>query len=142
VQAWLDGTLVGRSSWSPARGTKLQVALGRDDQMHVDVESPGLFTQSRGVFGSSVERSATAVYAIVNQHREAVAVEMLDASPVSRNEAIQVTNTYSPQPATTDWNKVPGATQWQLTIPPRETTRVSVSHTVTAPKDARVTNLP
>ena len=142
VQAWLDGTLVGRSNWAPATGSKLQVALGRDDQMHVDVESPGLFTQSRGVFGSSFERSATAVYAIVNQHREAVSVEMLDASPVSRNEAIHVTNAYSPQPTTTEWNKVPGATQWLLTIPPRETTRVSVSHTVTAPKDARVTNLP
>ena len=142
VQAWLDGTLVGRSNWTPAHGAKLQVALGRDAQMHVDVESPGLFTQSRGVFGSSFERSATAVYAIVNQHREAVAVEMLDASPVSRNEAIQVTNTYSPQPSATDWNKVPGATQWLLTIPAHETTRVSVSHTVTAPKDARVTNLP
>ncbi len=142
LQAWIDGALVSRSAWDPAQGDKLRVALGQDDQMHVDVESPGGFTQSRGVFGGSTERTSTAVYAIVNQHRDAVTVEMLDASPVSRNEAIQVTHGYSPQPAVTDWNKIPGVAEWTLAIPAQDTARVSISHTVTAPKDARVANLP
>jgi uncharacterized protein (TIGR02231 family) len=142
LQAWIDGALVSRSAWDPAQGDKLRVALGQDDQMHVDVESPGAFTQSRGVFGGSTERTSTAVYAIVNQHRDAVTVEMLDASPVSRNEAIQVTHGYSPQPAVTDWNKIPGVAEWTLAIPPQDTARVSISHTVTAPRDARVSNLP
>ncbi len=109
--------------------------------MHVAVESPGAFTQSKGVFGGSVERSSTAVYAIVNQHPEAVTVEMLDASPVSRNEAILVTHAWAPQPATTDWNKLPGVAAWTLAIPGQETRRVSITHKVTAPKDAVVANL-
>ena len=142
LQAWIDGALVSRSAWDPAQGDKLSVALGQDDQMHVDVESPGAFTQSRGVFGGSTERTSTAVYAIVNQHRDAVTVEVLDASPVSRNEAIQVAHSYSPQPAVTEWNKIPGVAEWTLAIAPQDTARVSISHTVTAPKDTRVANLP
>ena len=142
LQAWIDGALVSRTPWEPAQGDKLQVALGQDDQMHVDVESPGAFTQSRGVFGGSTERTSTAVYAIVNQHRGAVTVEMLDASPVSRNESIQVAHSYSPQPNATDWDKIPGVAEWTLAILPQDTARVSISHTVTAPKEARVSNLP
>ena len=142
LQSWVDGALVARTQWQPSAGDKLEVALGQDDQMHVDVESPGAFTQSRGVFGSSTERSSTAVYAIVNQHPDAVTVEMLDASPISRNEAIQVTHAYSPQPGTLDWDKVPGVAEWTLAIPAQSTQRVSVSHTVTAAKDTLISNLP
>ena len=142
LQSWVDGALVGRMPWQPAQGDKLEVALGQDDQMHVDIESPGAFTQSRGVFGGSTERTSTAVYAIVNQHPEAVTVELLDASPVSRNEAIQVTHAYVPQPSATDWGKQPGVAEWTLAVPPRDTRRVSISHTVTASKDVVVSNLP
>jgi hypothetical protein len=109
--------------------------------MHVDVETPGSFTQARGVFGGSVERTSTAVYAIVNQHPVAVTVEMLDAAPVSRNEAITVAHRYDPAPSATDWNKLTGVAAWTLVVPPQGTRRVSVSHSVTAP-NATVANLP
>ena len=142
LQSWVDGALVGRTQWQPALGDKLEVALGQDDQMHVDIESPGAFTQSKGVFGGSTERTSTAVYAIVNQHPDAVTVELLDASPVSRNEAIQVTHADVPQPSATDWNKLPGVAEWTLAVPARDTRRVSISHTVTAAKDVVVSNLP
>ena len=142
LQAWIDGALVSRTPWDPAQGDRLQVALGQDDQMHVDVESPGAFTQSRGVFGGSTERASTAVYAIVNQHRDPVTVEMLDASPVSRNETITVTHKYDPLPTSTDWQGLDGVNAWTLSIPAQGTRRVSVMHTVTAPKGAAVANLP
>ena len=142
LQSWIDGALVARTQWAPSQGDKLEVALGQDDQMHVDVESPGAFTQSKGVFGGSTERTSTAVYAIVNQHPDAVTVELLDASPVSRNEAIKVTHAYEPQPTASDWKKVPGLAQWTLPVPGRETRRVSISSTVTASRDVVVANLP
>ena len=142
LQSTQDGTLVGRVDWRPADGDKFEIAMGQDDLMHVDVETPGSFTQPRGVFGSSVERTSTAVYAIVNQHPIAVTVEMLDAAPVSRNAAITVTHKYDPLPTATDWNKVTGVAAWTLAIPAQGTRRVSVSHSVTAPKDAQIANLP
>jgi len=142
MQAYQDGTLVGRSDWRPADGDKFEIAMGQDDLMHVDVETPGSFTQARGVFGGSVERTSTAVYAIVNRHPSAITVEMLDAAPVSRNEAITVTHKYDPAPATTGWNKVTGVAAWNLAVPAQGTKRVSISHSVNAPKGAAVANLP
>ena len=142
LQSTQDGTLVGRVDWRPADGDKFEIAMGQDDLMHVDVETPGSFTQPRGVFGGSVERTSTAVYAIVNQHPFAVTVEMLDAAPVSRNSAITVTHKYDPLPTATDWNKVTGVAAWTLNVPAQGTRRVSVSHSVTAPKDAQIANLP
>ena len=142
LQSTQDGTLVGRVAWRPADGDKFEIAMGQDDLMHVDIETPGTFTQPRGVFGGSVERTSTAVYAIVNHHPSSVTVEMLDAAPVSRNAAITVTHKYDPQPAATDWNKVTGVAAWTLVVPAQGTRRVSVSHSVTAPKDAQIANLP
>ena len=142
LQSWVDGALVGRTQWQPAQGDKLEIALGQDDQMHVDIESPGAFTQSRGVFGGNTERTAASVYAVVNQHADAVTVELLDASPVSRNEAIRVTHAYVPQPTATDWDKLPGVAEWTLAVPAHDTRRVSISHVVTAAKDVIVSNLP
>ena len=69
-------------------------------------------------------------------------MELLDAAPVSLNEAIRVTHAYVPQPTTIDWNRKPGIVEWTLAIPAQETRRVSLSHAVTAPKDAVVANLP
>ena len=140
--SYQDGSLVGRVDWEPSDGEKFEIAMGRDDLMRVDVETPGLFTQARGVFGGSVERTSTAVYAIVNRHPAAVTVQMLDAAPVSRNEAITVTHKYDPAPADTDWNKVTGVAAWTLNIASQGTRRVSVTHSVTAPKGAQVANLP
>ena len=142
LQSYQDGTLVGRIDWRPADGDRFEIAMGQDDLMHVDVETPGSFTQPRGVFNGSVERTSTAAYAIVNQHPSAVVVEMLDAVPVSRNAAITVTHKYDPQPTATDWNKVTGVAAWTLDVPAQGTRRVSVSHSVTAPKDAQIANLP
>ena len=142
LQSWVDGALVGRTQWQPSQGDKLEIALGQDDQMRVDVESPGAFTQAKGVFGGSTERTSTAVYAVVNRHPAAVTVELLDAAPVSVNEAIHVTHAYVPPPTATDWNKMTGLAEWTLAIPAQETRRVSISHTVSAPKDVVVANLP
>jgi uncharacterized protein (TIGR02231 family) len=142
LQSYRDGTLVGRTPWQPAQGERLEIALGQDDLMHVDVETPGNFTQSKGVFGGSVERTSSAVYAIVNQHPNAVTVEMLDASPVSRTDAIKVAHKYEPLPAVTDWNKLPGVAAWTLTIAAQKTQRVGITHVVTSAKDAQIANLP
>jgi uncharacterized protein (TIGR02231 family) len=142
MQAFQDGNLVGRSDWRPADGERFEIAMGQDDLMHVDVETPGSFTQARGVFGGSMERTSTAIYAIVNHHPAAVSVEMLDAAPVSRNGAIAVTHKYDPAPSSTDWNKVTGVAAWNLGVPAQGTRRVSITHSVTAPKDATVANLP
>ena len=142
LQSYQDGNLVGRSNWRPAEGEKFEIAMGQDDLMHIDIETPGTFTQARGVFGGSVERTSTAAYVFANRHPGAVTVEMLDAAPVSRNEAITVARKYDPQPTASDWQGLSGVMAWTLNIPAQGTKRMSVVYTVTAPKGAAVANLP
>ena len=137
-----DGAMVGRSSWSPALGDKLQVPLGRDDQMQVAIESPAGFTSTTGLFGSNVERSSKAVYAITNRHATPVTIDVLDATPVSRNEKIVVRSSYDPQPATFEWDKQPGVAEWTMALAPSQTQRISIAHVVSYPKDGVVGNLP
>ncbi len=142
LQSLRDGTLVGRSLWDPMQGDHLEIALGQDDQMRVDVESPGDFTSAKGLFNGTTEKSSKAVYAIVNQHAGVVKIEVLDAAPVSRSDQVTVRHVYDPAPAATDWEQRAGVAEWMLTVPGQQTQRVSVTHVVAYPKDGRVANLP
>jgi uncharacterized protein (TIGR02231 family) len=142
LQAYRDGTLVGRVDWQPALGRELEVALGQDDRMHVEVEAPGDVTGSAGVFGSRGEKRAASVYAIVNQHGTPVTVEVLDAAPVARDEAIRVETRFDPPPATTAWEHRAGVAAWTLALAPRQTQRIRVEHVVSWPKDRQVGALP
>ncbi len=63
---------------------------------------------------------------------------MLDAAPVSRHESITVTHKYDPQPTKTDWDNVAGVAAWNVVVPAQGTRKVSISHSVTAPKGATV----
>jgi len=137
-----DGTVVGQADWQPAQGEKLQVPLGRDDRMQVVLENPAGFTSGAGLFDSHVERSSKAVYAFTNRHDTPVSLEVLDPTPVSRNEKIVVRSSYDPQPATTEWDKQPGIAQWTLALAPGQTQRISVAHVVSYPRDVVVRNLP
>ena len=142
LQAWRDGALVSRAQWNPAADDKWRLALGQDDRMRVDVETPAELTASTGLLGGRTERSARAVYAVTNLHPAPVTIELLDAAPVPRNEQIRVRSTYEPQPATTEWMKQTGVAAWTLKVAPGHPQRVAVTHVVSVPKDAMVANLP
>ncbi|MGN6526555.1 MAG: DUF4139 domain-containing protein [Burkholderiaceae bacterium] len=142
LQAYRDGTLVGRVDWQPALGRKLEVALGQDDRMRVDVETPGDVTGSAGIFGGRGQKRAASVYAIANQHGTPVTVEVLDAAPVARDEAIRVETRFDPPPATTEWDHRAGVAAWTLSIAPQQTQRIRVEHVVSWPKERQVSALP
>jgi len=142
LQAFRDGALVSRAQWQPAADDRWRLALGQDDRMRVDVETPTDFTASAGLLGGRTERSARAVYAVTNLHPAPVTLELLDAAPVPRDERISVRSTYEPRPATTEWMKQTGVAAWTLKVAPGQPQRVAVTHAVSFPKDAMVANLP
>ena len=142
LQSFRDGALVSREQWQPASGDKFSLALGQDDQMRVEIESPKELTASTGLLGDRAERTAKAVYVVTNLHATPVSVELVDAAPVSRNEQLKVRSLYEPQPATTEWRKKPGVAAWTLPIAPGEAKRVSVTQVLSWPRDRQVANLP
>ena len=142
LQSFRDGALVSRDAWQPAAGDKFSIALGQDDQMRVDVESPAQGDASAGLLGGRTERTTKAVYVVTNLHAAPVSVELVDAAPVPRSDQIKVRSLYEPQPATTQWQKNPGVAAWTLQVAPGQAARVSVTHALSWPKDRIVANLP
>ena len=144
VQVWRDGSLVGEEAeWSPQDDdNKLSLYFGRDDRVRVSVQRPASMTASTGLFGSGTQRRWGSIYVVTNGHATPQTVELIDAAPVSQDEAVKVTSTYDPAPTTTDWQHKPGVNAWTFKLAPGEARRISIAQQVDYPKDMTIPNLP
>ncbi|MCZ8222007.1 MAG: DUF4139 domain-containing protein [Acidovorax sp.] len=136
-----DGAFVGNgridfgapSAGAPAGSTSL--SFGRDELVTVRAEPVQDLTGSSGFTGSRVERKTRRAYSVENRHKAAITLQVLHASPVSRNEKIEVESRYQPQPAETTWNRTPGTVSWQQPLAAGATAQFSAEHTIRYPKD-------
>lgn len=142
LQLRRDGAVVGNTQWNPAgEDQKVTLPFGRDDLVTVVVETPKTFQRSVGLLDNRNERQLGALYTVRNRHRDAIDVQILEATPVSQSDDIKVRSTFSPEPAKRDWEHRPGVIAWEQTIPAGGSTRFSADYLITYPKDARVTGL-
>jgi len=142
LQLRRDGAVVGNTQWNPAgEDQKVTLPFGRDDLVTVVVETPKTFQRSVGLLDNRNERQLGALYTVRNRHRDAIDVQILEATPVSQSDDIKVRSTFSPEPAKRDWEHRPGVIAWEQTIPAGESARFSADYLITYPKDARVTGL-
>ncbi|GDY36700.1 DUF4139 domain-containing protein [Acidovorax sp. NB1] len=136
-----DGAFVGNgridfgapSAGAPADSTSL--SFGRDELVTVRAEPVQDLTGSSGFTGSRVERKTRRAYSVENRHKAVITLQVLHASPVSRNEKIEVESRYQPQPAETTWNRTPGTVSWQQPLTAGATAQFSAEHTIRYPKD-------
>jgi len=144
VQVWRDGSLVGEEAdWSPQDDdNRLSLYFGRDDRLRVSVQRPATMTASTGLFGNGMRHKWGSIFVVTNGHSTPQTVELIDAAPVSQDEAIKVTSTDDPAPTTTDWQHRPGVKAWTFRLAPDQSQRISVSQQVDYPKDVKITNLP
>ncbi|WP_407655104.1 DUF4139 domain-containing protein [Acidovorax benzenivorans] len=139
-----DGAFVGTgridfgapSAGTPAGSTSL--SFGRDELVTVRAEPVQDLTGSSGFTGSRVERKTRRAYSVENRHKAAITLQVLHASPVSRNEKIEVESSYQPQPAETTWNRSPGTVAWQQPVTAGTTAQFSAEHTIRYPKDVEL----
>ncbi|WP_296223528.1 DUF4139 domain-containing protein [Ralstonia sp. UBA689] len=142
LQLRRDGAVVGTTQWNPAgEDQKVTLPFGRDDLVTVVVETPKTFQRSVGLLDNRNERQLGALYTVRNRHRDAIDVQILEATPVSQSDDIKVRATFAPEPAKRDWEHRPGVIAWEQTIPAGESARFSADYLITYPKDARVTGL-
>jgi uncharacterized protein (TIGR02231 family) len=135
LQLYRDGTLVGTTRWTVGADERITLPFGRDELVRVQSEPQRAVTGTATFIGGKVERRIARAYSVQNLHNEAIQLEVLEATPVSGDEAIVVTQRLSPQPATTEWNKQPGVAQWLATLEPGATARFTADYTATAPKE-------
>jgi len=133
-----DGSGVGSiANWSPQDSEHFSIPFGRDDLVKVTLEPKTQFNSSSGVFGGRSERRIAAAYNVENLHATAIALEILEASPVSTDEQVEVKKTFSPPITLEAWEDRPGVVAWQIPLGPKAKTHVEAQYAITAPKDAR-----
>ncbi|PLC06862.1 hypothetical protein CY658_07650 [Variovorax sp. RO1] len=138
MQLYRDGNFVGQGRWNAPSDAKLTLSFGRDELVRVQVEPERDNQGSGGFAGSRAERQVQRAYVVENRHRTPIAVQVLEAAPVSVDEQVRVTTRFAPQPVDQVWNKQPGLAMWRFDLDAGQTARVSADYTIGYPKDARL----
>lgn len=136
-----DGAFVGTgridfsaaSAGAPAGSTSL--SFGRDELVTVRAEPAQDLTGTTGFTGSRTERTTRRAYSVENRHKTGITLQVLHAAPVSRNDKIEVTSRYQPQPTDMAWNRSPGTVAWQQPLAAGASAQFSAEHTIRYPKD-------
>ncbi|MBF6136200.1 mucoidy inhibitor MuiA family protein [Nocardia otitidiscaviarum] len=131
-EEFVGSTRIG--TWAP--GEELELALGVDDRIRIERKLVRR-TASKATLSSTSRREAEYRTSIANHTPAAIAVTVLDQSPVSRDEAITVKDVRtSPTPAeTTDLGEI----TWKLEIAPGKTETVNLSFRVDVAKGVEIT---
>lgn len=144
LQLYRDGAFVGNSRWLSANGNsegsdaQLTLSFGQDELVRVQAE-PERDNQGTGGFaGTRAERSVQRAYVVENRHRTPMAVQVLEAAPVSVDEQVRITARFTPEPAELAWNRQPGMAQWRFDLPAGQSARLTADYTISYPKDARL----
>lgn len=142
VNLYRDGAYVGNGRFDAAQLARTGLAFGRDEQVSVRMEQPQQQDGSGGFIGNRHERRLSRLYTVENRHREAIALQLLDAAPVSEHEDVRVESRYQPQPLTQAWNEQPGSVLWEQSLAAGGTQRFSAEHLISWPKDAQLRERP
>lgn len=138
LQLYRDGNFVGSGRWSAPSDARLTLSFGRDELVRVQAEPESDSQGTGGFAGSRAERKVQRAYVVENRHRTPIAVQVLEAAPVSVDEQVRVAAQFSPQPDELAWNKQPGLATWRFDLEPGKTARVAADYTISYPKDARL----
>jgi len=138
MQLYRDGAYVGQGRWNTAEGERLTLSFGRDERVRVTAVPERDSLGTGGFAGGRAERRVSRAYVVENRHTSPIAVQVLDAAPVSVDEQVKVTSTFAPQPAELAWNQQPGVAMWTLDLGAGQTARVAADHVIAYPKDARL----
>ena len=143
VALFRDDALVGsgRLDFSNAQALAQGLSFGRDDQVVVRRLPQESNTGSSGWINSSTERTVVRSYAVENRHSQAIALQVLDAAPVSRNEQIKVQSQYTPQPTTTRWNNQNGMVAWEQNLAASSSAQFQAVHQIRFPENTPVQGL-
>ncbi|MDR0216242.1 MAG: DUF4139 domain-containing protein [Comamonas sp.] len=143
VTLFRDDALVGsgRLDFGNAQALAQGLSFGRDDQVVVRRLPAQSNTGSGGWASSKTERTVVRSYSVENRHDQAIALQVLDAAPTSRNEQIKVQSQYSPQPSTTRWNAQNGMIAWEQNLDARATAQFQATHQIRFPENLPIEGL-
>lgn len=150
VGLYRDGAFVGTgrldfsasAARTPGAPPTTSLSFGRDELVLVRTEAPQDMTSTTGLTGSRTERQTRRSYQVENRHKSSIDLQVLHATPVSRNEKIEVESRYQPQPTSLAWNQQPGTIAWLQPLAAGATAQFSAEHTIRYPKDIELLERP
>ena len=138
VALYRAGAFVGNGRLDGAELARTGLSFGRDERVLVRAEAPREHSASAGLTGATTERQIQRAYTVENRHDKAIALQVLDAAPLSQNEQISVQSRYDPPPADSAWNQQPGTIAWSQPLAAGATARFGASHTIRYAKELRL----
>ncbi|OGB34662.1 MAG: hypothetical protein A3F78_04380 [Burkholderiales bacterium RIFCSPLOWO2_12_FULL_61_40] len=138
LQLYRDGAYVGTDTLRTGGAYALSLWFGRDEQVQVQVEPQKDMKGSTGFVGARAERTVARGYTVENRHRTAIALQLIEAAPVSTDELVKIEAKFSPQPETLEWQAQPGSTLWRTRLEAGAKARFSAAYAISYPKEARL----
>jgi uncharacterized protein DUF4139 len=142
MQLQRDGAYVGATRWNPQAAGNLSLPFGRDGLVRVTFDRIRDRNGSSGLIGRKNEREVTDVMTLASFHKKPLEVLVLEPSPVTTSDQIEVRPSFEPKPQVHDWNDRQGVVAWERSIAPKETLRITLNYAISYPKDGAVVGLP
>lgn len=141
VQLRRDGAYVGSLHWNPQEEERFAMAFGRDPLVRVTVENRNEKSGQKGLFRRDNERRIADTYVVQNLHRQPIDVLVLEPTPVSQSDQVQVKVALSPAATVKDWQQRRGLVGWERSLKPNETARFDMDYEIAYPKEGSVSGL-
>lgn len=138
LQLYRDGAFVGSTRWTPPQEARATLSFGIDELVRVQAEPERDNQGSGGFVGTRAERQVLRAYTVENRHRTPIALQVLEAAPVSVDEQVRITTRFTPQPAELEWRGQPGLAMWRQELPAGQSARFSADYTIGYPKDSQL----
>ncbi len=141
VQLRRDGAYVGALHWNPQESERFAMAFGRDPLVRVTIENRREKSGQKGIFIRDNERRIADSYVVTNLHRQPIDVLVLEPTPVSQSDQVQVKVALSPAATVKDWQQRRGLVGWERSLKPNETARFDMDYEIAYPKEGSVSGL-
>lgn len=142
IQLQRDGNAVGSTRWNLLGSEDLLLPFGRDDLVRVKLERVKDRNGSTGLIERRNEREVRDLITLTSFHKKPLDLLVLEASPVSTSDRIEVRTSFEPKPQTENWENRQGVVAWERQIAPEETVKIALNYTIAYPRDAPVAGLP
>jgi uncharacterized protein (TIGR02231 family) len=142
IQLRRDGASVGSTRWNPQTSAELLLPFGCDDLVRVTFDRVKDRNGATGLIDRRNEREVSDVLTLTSFHKKPLELLVLESSPVSTSDRIDVRASFDPKPQVENWEERPGVLAWERTLAPQETLRIALNYAIAYPRDAAVAGLP
>jgi uncharacterized protein (TIGR02231 family) len=142
MQLYRDGNFIGSTRLNTQAAERLVLPFGRDDLVRVAVARVKDHWGETGVLQRRNERQVADTYTLTSAHKAPVDLLVLESSPVSTSDQIEVKTTFTPKPKVENWEQRQGVVAWQQTLAPGESLKLEVDYTVSYSKELSIIGLP